>query len=195
MCAVVVASCAATRHDEPKSAGKEPSAAVPMVKIEPVKAAEAVAPVTLYVGDAAPALSVDQWIQGPEVRELERGKTYVVEFWATWCPPCVASIPHLNELQKANPDVVFLGVAGSESTKKDEPDNRLENLRKFVADKGDAMRYRVAYDEDRSMANTWMRPAGQGRIPTAFLVGRDGKIAWIGHPEQLEPALAAAFGK
>src|SRR5262249_43056309 len=54
---------------------------------------------SLKVGDPAPALKVSRWLQGKEVKKFEPGQVYVVEFWATWCGPCIAAMPHLAELQ------------------------------------------------------------------------------------------------
>jgi glycosyltransferase involved in cell wall biosynthesis len=68
----------------------------------------------LSVGSKAPALSMDEIIKGKPVEGLNEGTAYVVEFWATWCPPCVASIPHLTKLQKKHKNIVVMGVAGSE---------------------------------------------------------------------------------
>jgi len=45
------------------------------------------------------------------VKGFDKDKTYVVEFWATWCGPCKATIPHLTKLQKEHPDVTFIGVS------------------------------------------------------------------------------------
>src|SRR5687767_8058847 len=56
-------------------------------------------PITLKPGDSAPKLSVDKWVKGEPVKEFEKGKVYVVEFWATWCGPCITSIPHVTKLQ------------------------------------------------------------------------------------------------
>jgi thiol-disulfide isomerase/thioredoxin len=52
------------------------------------------------VGDPAPPLKVEKFLKGDPVKAFKPGHVYVVEFWATWCRPCVASMPHLTELQK-----------------------------------------------------------------------------------------------
>src|SRR5262245_34659074 len=55
--------------------------------------------VTLKGGDPAPVLKVSKWLQGAEVKKFEPGKVYVIEFWATWCGPCINVMPHLSRLQ------------------------------------------------------------------------------------------------
>ena len=66
---------------------------------------------TLKLGDPAPKLEVKEFVKGDPLKGFEPGKTYVVEFWATWCGPCRTSIPHLTELQKKYPDITFGGVS------------------------------------------------------------------------------------
>jgi len=143
----------------------------------------------LGIGDPAPKLAVKEFIKGKPVKKFEKGKIYVVEFWATWCPPCKESIPHLTELQKKNKDIIFIGVNVAEDDQ--------SAVKDFVEEMGDEMNYRVALDlvpegkdkNDGKMIKTWMTPAGLNGIPVAFVVNGDGKIAWIGGPKDLEEPL------
>ncbi len=145
----------------------------------------------LVPGSPAPAFTVDSFIRGPESKTLELGKVHVIEFWATWCGPCVASMPHLTELQKQNPDVQFIGVAGFERGK-DAADGT-KRVDDFVKAKGDAIGFAIAFDGDGTMAKTWMTAAKRNTIPTSFVVGKDGNIAFIGSPNaELDAAIAKA---
>jgi thiol-disulfide isomerase/thioredoxin len=144
----------------------------------------------LSVGDAAPKLAFREFVKGEKVDKFDKGKIYVVEFWATWCGPCRVTIPHLTELQKKHKAVTFIGVSVFER----EPDK----VKPFVEEMGDKMDYRVAMDavpamgtgNDGFMAKNWMIAAGQEGIPTAFIVNGDGLINWIGHPAQMDEPLA-----
>jgi len=136
----------------------------------------------LGIGSAPPKLTVKEFVKGDAIKDFASGKTYVVEFWATWCGPCIKSIPHLTELQKKHNDVTFIGVSVFERDQ--------SGVKPFVEKMGDKMDYRVAMDDaDGSMGKNWMQAAGQGGIPTAFIVNGDGKIAWIGHPMEMDKPL------
>lgn len=184
---------------QPEKKDEKKPEAVPATKIQPVKEEKKKDEkkkdeVTLKVGSDAPKIEATKWVKGTEVKSFEKGKVYIVEFWATWCPPCIKSIPHLTEMAKKYTDVTIIGMASSERQAKDaKTDNRLEVVEKFVKDQGEKMEYTVAYDADRKMSASWMRPAGQGGIPCAFIVNGEGKIAWIGNP--LDPNFESEIAK
>ena len=157
----------------------------------------AMAEATLTVGDAAPKLQVAQWVQGDPVKEFDSNHVYVVEFWATWCGPCRGSIPHLNELAQKFKDKGVV-VIGQDVWEQDD-----SGVAAFVKKMGDQMTYRVALDDKSqdasgAMAVNWMKAADQHGIPTAFIIDKQGRIAWIGHPmslkeQVLEDILAGKF--
>lgn len=142
----------------------------------------------LKVGDAAPKIQVARWVQGDEVKTFEGDKVYIVEFWATWCGPCVAAIPHVNEIYKKYQDrgLVVIGQNVWEEEVKSVPG--------FVKKMADKMTYRVTLDDTSAggkgaMADGWLTAAGQNGIPCAFVVNKAGKIAYIGHPMELKESL------
>jgi thiol-disulfide isomerase/thioredoxin len=129
---------------------------------------------TLKVGSSAPELTVGGWVQGEVTSMTDPAKTYIVEFWATWCGPCMRSIPHLNALYNRNKGagLVIIGIS-------DEP---MSTVRPFVAKKGASMSYPVAIDtSEKAAGSAWMKAANQNGIPCAFVV-RGGKVMWIGNP-------------
>ena len=146
----------------------------------------------LGLGDLAPPLSPDFWAKGEQLTEFESGKTYVIEFWATWSPPCRKSIAPLSKMAKKYPAIRIVGMASMEyAPEKDREDTRLKTLIDFVNEKGNEIPYSIAYDGDETMNLTWKEPAGQSGIPVAFVVDDQGRIAWIGHPMQgLDEVLA-----
>ncbi len=143
----------------------------------------------LTIGSKAPKLEVKKFIKGDEVKNFEKGKIYVVELWATWCGPCLKTIPHLTDLQKKHKDVTIIGVAIMEEDQTVVPE--------FVEELGKKMNYRVAIDlvpedgdpTDGKVVTNWMKPSEQEGIPTAFIINGEGKIAWIGHPGEMEEPL------
>jgi thiol-disulfide isomerase/thioredoxin len=139
----------------------------------------------LKVGDKAPAVKATKWLQGKEVKSFEEGKVYVMEFWATWCGPCIVMMPHMGELQAEYKDkgVTFIGF-----TAKD-PGNTLEKVQALVEKRGPKLGYTFAYADDRETYDAWMKAAGQGGIPCCYVVDKAGKIAYIGHPMYLDIVL------
>lgn len=140
---------------------------------------------SLKVGDPAPALKAGKWLQGSEVKEFASGQVYVVEFWATWCGPCIVMMPHMSDLQteyKAK-GVTFIGYSAKD------PNNTQEKVEAFLEKRGSKLKYTFAYSDDRDTYNAWMKAAGRGGIPCSFVVDRNGKIAYIGHPMYLDVVL------
>ena len=133
---------------------------------------------TLNVGDKAPSKLPSAWIKGDRVSSLDPKKTYVIEFWATWCPPCVASIPHLAELQtKLKEDGVQV-ISIHVSSGVDAADD-------YVRKNTKQMLYTIAKDTRGDVGKAWLTAAGQNGIPCSFVVA-GGKVAYIGHPMSLD---------
>ena len=136
----------------------------------------------LKVGDSAPAARPESMLQGAAVKEFKKGEVYVFECWASWCGPCVAAIPHLNDLHKkmAKKGVVITGVNVWEAERDAASAQRAKD---FLKAQGDKMSYRVALG-GKAFIKDWLEAADVNGIPHAFVVA-DGKVAWMGHPMQL----------
>lgn len=128
------------------------------------------------LGDPAAPLKISEWIKGSPVNlaDAKGQKIVVVEFWATWCPPCRTSIPHLTELAKKfkDKDVVIVGIS----------DEKPPVVKSFVEKMGPKMDYVVALDDDNATAEGYMRAYDQNGIPHAFIVDKTSRVVWHGHP-------------
>jgi thiol-disulfide isomerase/thioredoxin len=134
------------------------------------------------VGKAAPEVSAQDWLNSPPLAlQALRGKIVIVEFWATWCPPCRKSIPHLIELYKkfSGQGVVIMGLT-------DEPKAKVEPFAKEMG-----MIYPVGCGSKSSGAY------GVTGIPHAAIVDTAGNVVWEGHPMQpdFESTLEAQITK
>ncbi len=150
---------------------------------------------TLKIGDTAPKLEVGKFVKGTPITKFEPGKVYVVEFWATWCGPCIDVFPHLSEVaKKFEGKVEVIGVNIGDKPKECGYTERIE---KFVKEQGNRMKYSVVTDTQGSaMQNTWFAAAGQQYIPCAMIVDKEGKLFWIGSPNAgLTTVIQAALDK
>jgi len=103
----------------------------------------------------------------------------LIEFWATWCPPCRASIAHLNNLNKKYHalGLEIVGITGEDKAV-------VEQFRARTA-----MDYAVALDKDQSLAAEFQVQT----IPHAWLFDKGGRVVWSGHPMELDEQTIASL--
>jgi thiol-disulfide isomerase/thioredoxin len=112
-----------------------------------------------------PAIALDD-VNGTPVSVPDyRGRVTVVNFWATWCPPCVKEIPSLNRLREVMAGKPFELVAINYAQSPEE-------VRAFL--KQVDVDFRVLTDPTGEQAKEWRVAA----FPTSFIVGRTGKIRY-----------------
>jgi thiol-disulfide isomerase/thioredoxin len=143
----------------------------------------------LAAGELAPDFTALTADNRPVKLSDFRGRIVLIDFWATWCGPCKAAMPHLEELHQQFQDkgLVVLGVCVWDSRAKfDEwklfPEVTTTYLKVFDP---------AARDNSKSIA----APYKVSGIPSFFLVGRDGKIlhSAVGNSDEVKTALAAAL--
>jgi len=147
---------------------------------------------------ASPAAEPPRWQAAPDFQLQKlgggtvqlsalRGKVVLVDFWATWCGPCRASIPHLNSLYAAHQKggLEILGVSLDRARGDQSPRTLVESFAENVQ-----MDYPVLMG-DQATAESF---GGIRAIPTAFLIDREGRIRnrYVGMqpPAVMEKAVA-----
>jgi thiol-disulfide isomerase/thioredoxin len=137
----------------------------------------------LSIADPSPKFSFSTWVKGSPQEKLSGDKIYVLEFWATWCLPCIAAMPHLSELsEKFDGKVKVIGVNVMERIGDQAYSAITPKVKEFVQKNKDRMRFDVIVDDDqRTMHSKWLTDAGISSIPATIVV-RNEQILWIGHP-------------
>jgi thiol-disulfide isomerase/thioredoxin len=135
------------------------------------------------LGDEAPELQVLAWVQGGPLNLKDgAGQTiYVIEFWQTECPHCLESLPYLSILQEQyrKDGVVFIGITSEDAAV----------VKTFLQNNQDA-EYALAVDDDDKTYDRFMGAFSVSGVPHAFVIGRQGRILWEGHPmDDLEEVL------
>ncbi len=164
---------------EPPEAEPEPTAA-PEPTVEPTETPAAESPEPdepepeeTVDPDAIPALDFTLEDQFGNTHSLEdyKGKTIFLNFWATWCPPCKAEMPEIQQLydsysREGEDALIVLGVAGPEMGR----EGTVEDITAFLEDNG--YTYPVLMDTDWSLFYGY----GISSFPTTFMIDRDGNI-------------------
>ena len=145
--------------------------------VRPLAAATLVA--TALVASPVPAAEIASWRGGPtpplalkdldgrEVRlDAYRGRTVIVNFWATWCAPCVVEMPSIMLLREkyAKQGLEVIGVNLQENAAR---------IRPFLAQHD--IDFTVVRDHDGSARSAW----GVGVYPSSFVIGPDQKVAFV----------------
>ncbi len=129
-------------------------------------------------GKPMPALNVAGWVNG-EVKPVDmKGKVVVVDLYATWCGPCMAAIPHNNELLKKykSQGLMIVGVCTSKRGQ--------EKMAEVVKEKG--IQYPTARDPELKTMKAW----DALYFPTYAVVDRKGIVRIIGlQPDKVEPVV------
>ena len=138
------------------------------------------------VGKPAPAFSL-QTVQGKDMSlAKEKGNVVVLDFWATWCPPCRESLPHLNSLHE-NKELSDKGLKVYAVNLKEDKDTAKNYI------DSNKLSFPVPLDKVGAVAQKYQVRG----IPTTVVVGRDGKIAKVfvgsGQNDQLDAAINEAL--
>ena len=154
-----------------------PSPPITLMSLLALQASVASPTAAPAVGDVAPALKPEARLNTSDgstaTWEALRGKVVVLELWATWCAPCVAAIPHLNELTEhyRGKPVQFISIT----------DERREAVERFLNKR--AIKGWVGLDTDRELHQALAIRA----IPETFVIDRAGRIT-----ARVDPALLSA---
>ncbi|NLI01605.1 MAG: hypothetical protein GX446_19205 [Chthonomonadales bacterium] len=149
--------------------------------------ADAAWAISLKPGDLAPPIKVGKWIKPPPAGASAAKKLQVVAFFSSWSNPSKQTYPSLAKIARTNAGKV--SVTAIAVFEKDAGPNNAHyaTVAAFVKQMGDQMPYPVGVDNAQgTMARTWLEASGERGVPVSFVIGRDGKIQWIGHTMMLE---------
>lgn len=102
-----------------------------------------------------------------------RDKYVLIDFWGSWCNPCIAMIPKIKKIHEENTDLIVISIAH------DQENNTLQETRKIIAEKG--MDWINIYQYDRELAKPSIATMYNiYAYPTTILIDPQGKIIYRG---------------
>jgi thiol-disulfide isomerase/thioredoxin len=151
------------------------------------------------IGQAVPPLEVEHWVQVSDldargryepITQPKPGTVYVVDFWATWCVPCIAAMDKVSSLQEqyADKGVRFVGIT----------EESLPLVVRFLRSpvqggegakqrtQFDRARFTLGVDADGSTAQMLLPEAVRGIRPQAAIIDGEGTLVWVGLPRAEE---------
>lgn len=137
----------------------------------------------ISVGEDAPKIKITEWVQNaPENFDLS-GQFIVLDFWATWCAPCIASVPHMNELvEKYQDQATFLSLTNEETSKVKRTVERIEFKSAVVSD--------TSLETSKAYGNP---DSDYTELPMVVLIDNKNIIQWIGTPRFLTEEIMDQF--
>lgn len=132
----------------------------------------------------APQIKITNWLKNAPADKTLVNKFIVLEFWATWCKPCLEYVPHLNELQKKykQDNLLFLSIS-------DEKEARISKILEKINFETIVVNdtSKTTFENYKSLQyNDVMRP-------TTILIDDQGKIKWVGYPKLLTEKVLQSF--
>ncbi len=132
----------------------------------------------------APEIKITNWIKNTPADKTLTHKFIVLEFWATWCKPCLEYVPHLNELQKKykQDNLLFLSISDEKEARISKILEKINFETIVVTDTS-----KTTFENYKSLEyNDVMRP-------TTVLIDDKGKVKWVGYPKLLTEKVLQSF--
>lgn len=138
----------------------------------------------IKIGEQAPSINVTDWIHNPPREKEIKNKYLVLDFWATWCKPCVETFDHLNKLQESftNQDLVFISLT-------DEKVEKVKSLIRLIQ-----INSIIVSDQSKKTQISFGNGInGLEYIPFTVLIDKNNIIKWYGNPRDLNEKILSDF--
>lgn len=138
----------------------------------------------IKVNEKAPKINITDWIENiPNDKNLNN-KYIVLEFWATWCGPCIAAVPHMNKIQEEfnQKDLYYISITDESIAKVERSLKRIEFKSIVVTDL-----------TKKTQINFGDGIKGLDAYPLTVLIDKSGIIKWIGEPKNLNSTIMSEF--